>query len=95
MWSEWSEWSDCSKTCGGGTQTSNRTITQFAEHGGKECRGEASKNKSCNRNICPGKLITSPIEWNRMIGDEPLNLYLYLIVSLESHSIDCKYFSRL
>ena len=60
MWSEWSEWSDCSKTCGGGTQTSNRTITQFAEHGGKECRGEASKNKSCNRNICPGKLITSP-----------------------------------
>ena len=59
LWSEWSEWSDCSKTCGGGTHTANRTITQIAEHGGKECRGKGFRKKSCNRNICPGKLLTS------------------------------------
>ena len=59
LWSEWSEWSDCSKTCGGGTHTANRTIMQIAEHGGKECRGKGSIKKSCNRNICPGKLFIS------------------------------------
>ena len=53
-WSPYTEWSDCSKSCGGGTRISNRTILKNAIDGGQECKGEALKIESCNDQLCPG-----------------------------------------
>ncbi|RUS76193.1 hypothetical protein EGW08_016037, partial [Elysia chlorotica] len=39
-WSEWTEWSECSKTCGGGEQSKDRTCTNPApSNGGEDCQG--------------------------------------------------------
>ena len=47
-------WSACSKSCGGGNRTSNRTILQNAVNGGEECVGDAIKTESCNPQPCSG-----------------------------------------
>ena len=44
----------CSKTCGGGYKTFQRTVIQQATYGGKQCYGALSKTKSCNNQPCPG-----------------------------------------
>lgn len=48
--SEWSKWSECSRTCGGGTQTRTRTITSPAVAGG-ECP-VLSETQACNSQSC-------------------------------------------
>ena len=53
-WSQYTEWSDCSKSCGGGTRISNRTIIKNAVAGGHECIGESLKIEPCNDQLCPG-----------------------------------------
>ena len=44
QWSEWSDWEECSRPCGGGTQTRWRKNSVVALHGGIECNG--SRNNS-------------------------------------------------
>jgi hypothetical protein len=52
--SSWSEWSNCSKTCGGGTQTRSRTYIQ-PQHGGVHADGyqTLAETRACNTDSCP------------------------------------------
>lgn len=52
---EYSAWvtSACSKTCGGGAQTSTRTATRQQRHGGVACAGPYSKMAECGTIACP------------------------------------------
>ena len=43
-------------TCGGGTQTGSRTISQQAANGGTVCTGGTTTTRSCNTDSCPGSL---------------------------------------
>ena len=58
-WSDFGEWSECSKSCGGGERTSNRSVIKPALYGGKECEGEDIQIESCNDQPCPGMNITN------------------------------------
>nr|XP_039268100.1 A disintegrin and metalloproteinase with thrombospondin motifs adt-1-like [Styela clava] len=46
-WSDWGPFGRCSKTCGGGTQVSERQCI------GKKCPGEDNKSQVCNKQLCP------------------------------------------
>ena len=52
VWEAWSAWSDCSKSCGGGTQTKKRKISAPATCDGS-CKGYSSITQACNRQCCP------------------------------------------
>ena len=49
--SAWSDWSMCSKTCGGGTQTRTRMVTQPPMNGGTACPA-LSETRACNTQAC-------------------------------------------
>ena len=55
QWSSYGDWSQCSKTCGGGTKTAERTIIEQGAYGGKECNGTALKIEKCNVQPCSSK----------------------------------------
>ena len=51
---KWTDWSHCTKTCGGGTSTRKRIITQLAQHGGLPCPtdNDMSETRACNTHAC-------------------------------------------
>lgn len=50
----WSEWTLCSVSCGGGTQSRNRSCDNpIPKYGGKDCDAEMSNSVICNTNECP------------------------------------------
>merc|ERR1719367_1554096 len=51
-WSNWKKYGTCSKSCGGGTQTWQRTELIKARNGGQPCQGETTKREPCNTNAC-------------------------------------------
>ncbi|XP_032297691.1 A disintegrin and metalloproteinase with thrombospondin motifs 4-like [Coturnix japonica] len=54
-WSPWSPWSRCSRSCGGGVSSSQRFCSRpTPRNGGRFCRGERLRFRSCNINKCPG-----------------------------------------
>lgn len=53
-WSKWAAWSKCSRTCGQGKQTRNRTCTNPPPKYGGTCVGPATQTKSCLVKKCPG-----------------------------------------
>ena len=53
----WGEWSACSKNCGGGVQTRNRSIITPSNTGGKAC-GETVETRPCNTDPCPDCAFT-------------------------------------
>ena len=57
IWTDWT-WGSCSKTCGGGTQSGTRAISQAAKNGGNDCTGSSTTTRSCNPHACP-----TPGEW--------------------------------
>ena len=71
-WSSYTEWSDCSKSCGGGTKTSNRTILQSPINGGQECVGTALKTDTCNLDPCPGITRTKRYTFGSEISDSDI-----------------------
>ena len=64
-WSDWGAFSKCSKSCGGGIRTSERTCTDPApQHGGKSCSGVSARSEECNTRSCPGTFPTSNMCWD-------------------------------
>jgi len=58
-WSSWGPYGSCSKSCGGGSQTSVRRCNNPTPmNGGQSCSGDDSRTKECNTTPCP----TSPEE---------------------------------
>ena len=54
-WSSWSAYTPCTKKCGGGVKTRHRTCTNpTPAYEGKDCTGEISQEKRCNKQKCPG-----------------------------------------
>lgn len=52
-WSFWYDWSECSKSCGGGTQTRIRKCNNPSPTaGGADCVGSDSETRSCNTHQC-------------------------------------------
>ena len=51
VFGDWDNWSSCTKTCGGGTQTRVRKVTQKEANGGK-C-DNAPQSQACNTQGCP------------------------------------------
>ena len=57
---EWSSWTygPCSKTCGGGIQTLTRKCNNpKPDCGGNTCYGSSYRQKGCNPDCCPGKIM--------------------------------------
>ena len=52
-WSNWEKSGACSKSCGGGTQTWQRTELIKSKYGGTPCQGEATFTEDCNTVSCP------------------------------------------
>ena len=58
MWTNWAPWTECTLTCGGGTQITDRTCTNpEPQHGGADCDGDSHMTQSCNMEVCPGNEI--------------------------------------
>ncbi|XP_048588749.1 coadhesin isoform X2 [Nematostella vectensis] len=53
-WSPWGPWTKCSKSCGTGFKSRERTCTNpVPENGGKKCKGPAEQSTECNMGKCP------------------------------------------
>lgn len=50
--SSFGDWSACTRSCGGGSQTRSRSVTQQAAHGGSVCPFLAQE-QACNVHQCP------------------------------------------
>ena len=56
----WSKWSNCSKKCGGGTQTRTRKVTKKSAYDGQVCSTTTEKgSQKCNTMGCCSKTTTS------------------------------------
>ena len=51
--SPWSPWGDCSESCGGGTQTKTRSVTQQPQGNGTACPTDLEESRECNTQACP------------------------------------------
>ena len=60
-WSQWKNVTPCSKSCGGGTQTWQRTELVKSMNGGQPCQGDATYSENCNTNLCP---LVIDCEWS-------------------------------
>jgi hypothetical protein len=50
--SDWSKWNDCTKSCGGGTQSRFRVVRTHAADGGVTCPTELNQSRECNTQTC-------------------------------------------
>lgn len=54
-WGPWAPWSSCSRSCGGGITSTHRFCSRpTPRNGGRFCRGERLRFRSCNVGECPG-----------------------------------------
>ena len=52
-WSPWTAWTRCSKTCGVGYHSRNRTCSNpYPQHGGEQCKGSSFNVAQCMRGLC-------------------------------------------
>merc|ERR1712002_409918 len=53
-WSNWGKWGECSVTCGDGKQSRERQCNNpKPQHGGANCKGDATGTQICNSGPCP------------------------------------------
>ena len=60
-YSDWGPYGECSKSCGGGAKTRNRTCTNPPPaNGGEDCSvlGPDTSTMECNIQECPGKIAS-------------------------------------
>ncbi|KAK3095360.1 hypothetical protein FSP39_013702 [Pinctada imbricata] len=51
---DWAVWGTCTVTCGGGSQTRDRSCTNPApQYGGADCAGDRTESQDCNTHNCP------------------------------------------
>lgn len=62
--SDWSAWGVCNRSCGGGTQSRTRTITQQPGPGGAACPSNLTETRPCNTQICCDNREWSQWEYN-------------------------------
>ena len=80
---EWPEWNECSKECGGGTQTRAPIITMPQSGSGDACPGD--ETKECNTNPCAHCPFPSDIFNNSNLeNDNTLNTMVE-----SSYTIEC------
>ena len=66
-YSAWGPYGQCSKTCGGGKQSRERTCTNPPPSGGgKDCKelGPNTSSRECNNNKCAGKMCYSVLYYS-------------------------------
>ena len=58
----WDDWNigACSKSCGTGTRTNNRTKL-IVESGGGNCTGQHTETEVCGVTECPGNISRKPL----------------------------------
>jgi len=61
--SDWYAWSDCSKPCGGGTQSQTRTVTKPSANGGAVCP-TLTQEQTCNPQACPPPVDCAVSDWS-------------------------------
>ena len=55
QWSSWTSWSQCSNPCDGETKKTTRTCDDpKPSGGGRTCEGDATEQKNCDTQHCPG-----------------------------------------
>ena len=59
-YSAFGPWSECSRRCGGGFRSRERSIQILARRGGKPCRGGSRETQICNKQPCPRKMKACP-----------------------------------
>ena len=60
----WAGWSNCTRGCGGGTQTRHRAIEVAPAYGGEACAA-TFQNRSCNPQTCPVDCVVSDFnDWS-------------------------------
>ena len=77
-YSDWKPYDKCSKTCGGGVKTRERTCTNPPpSNGGQDCSGLGpnSTTSECNNQECPGKEMNITkcflLRLDHLISDSP------------------------
>ena len=89
VWEEWGTWSTCSRTCGNGTRSRNRTCTG-PFYGGRDCEGDPDHWERCNTFNCPGMPLHRPSLPCRLCGLQTvfkglcpkLSLFLHLFIAI-------------
>jgi len=71
--SSWSEWTACQRTCGGGTQTRARRVTEHSVGGGAPCSDSLEELRGCSMQKCEAHGKTDCIlsdweEWSECGG---------------------------
>lgn len=58
QWSNWGTWSGCTKTCGHGIRTRERTCdNSYPPFGGVTCDGKPFEAQVCLFQVCPGTIV--------------------------------------
>jgi hypothetical protein len=61
-------WTECTKTCGGGSQSRTRTVKIQRQYGGEEC-GDPVEQRSCSRTPCAVDCVVSDPNWNETANE--------------------------
>ena len=79
-WSLWSDLTGCTKSCGGGIKSSQRTCNNPApKRGGITCEGaDKIDNKTCNSQKCPGMIKNNIDKILTVLTFSILKMNLYL-----------------
>ena len=76
QWEQFGNWSTCSESCGGGIQSKVRAIKTLAQHNGMECTGNATQQRSCNNQPCPGIVTKTHLVMDLFVAMKTFCLFI-------------------